>query len=251
MAFPEPSPPNERALAERLLAALKNDDTVLRKQLEEIIFGLHFPVLRLYVDGKLRGAAAADLEEVFAAAASKMFRALGRPEKVRKVLERGSFAGLFTRIAKDEISEYWRGRPPYGRRDRASLQLDSGIEDRHATDPHEQVVRDGQAAAIARAVDRLESFDVLLIELTADAGIPPRLVERLLVLAEATDADGAASEAAELLDLAEAPAAAILAQIRDCPAARPLTRNALKMKTLRVRRKVQRRLEEEGWGPGQ
>lgn len=243
MSDGESRPPRESELAERLLAALDccDEDEIMR--LQGMIFGLHFGKLRAFVAGRMCGVPAAHVEEVFGEAATKMFLTLLDPERVRWVHGDRSFAQLFFTIARRETVEYWRGRSPYGDRARGFEREDSrGIEEIASVDVIEELLEEGtrirEAGAIMRAIGGVKGFDGLLLELTVIAEIKLKHVEQLLVLAEERNHGEAARKAGILLDTKPLLAGQYLELIRECPSARPMSYNALKVAVHRARKRA-------------
>lgn len=237
------APPDESELAERLLVALDECESDEIARLQGTIFGLHFAKLRAYVAARMTGVPAAHVEEVFAEAAAEMFVTLMDPESVRWVQPGRSFAQLFFTIARRETVEYWRGRPPYG--DRSHLSGDGdprGIDEMCSVDTIEELVEESalvlEAGAIMEALGGAKGLDGLLLELTIVADIKLKDVEQLLVLAEERDREEATQKAAIRLDIVPVLAAQYLELIRECPSARPMSYNALKVAVHRARKRA-------------
>lgn len=243
MAVAQPSQSIDGALAARLGAALERCDTTEIELTQGKIFGLHAPSLSLFVAARLASRPRTHGEEVFGQAALKIFSALQSAEKVRKVGPGGSFAPLFFTITRHEIADYWRGRPPYGEDRRSVSGIDAAVIDQlHSVetieDLHKEAADAEQAASIMDAVGGLKGLDGLLLELTIVAGLRLVDVEKLLHLAELPDAEAATQDAAALLDVDPILAGQYLELIRECPSARSMSYNALKVAVHRARRRA-------------
>lgn len=243
MASPsKPDPCDEHSLAERLLAALEKGDVDEARLIQGEILGLHLAKLRLFAASLLKGRPEVHLEEVFGNAAERMFVELDRPPKVAWARDVGSFWPLMSRIVKDAAIDYWRGRGPYKDDRRTTSGVQPGlIEAAELEDPVADLLdADAFAADAARvleAVGGAKTLDGLLLILIDLRGIPLKKVERLLVLAEQTDRGAALRKAAALLAAREDEASQYLDLIRECPSARPMTYNALRVAIHRARRR--------------
>jgi hypothetical protein len=236
-------PPSESELAERLLVALDRCEGNEIERLQGKIFGLHFGKLRAFVAARMCGVPAAHVEEVFGEAAAKMFLTLLDAERVRWVQGDRSFAQLFFTIARRETIDYWRGRPPYGDRSRVSGDSDPrAIDEIYSVDTIEELVDESaliqEASAIMEALGGVKGLDGLLLELTIVADIKLKDVEQLFVLADEGNREEADQKAATLLDVVPVLAAQYLELIRECPSARPMSYNALKVAVHRARRRA-------------
>jgi DNA-directed RNA polymerase specialized sigma24 family protein len=235
-------PLSESEMAERLLVALDQCQGDEIERLQGQVFGLHFGKLRAFVAGRMRDVPAAQVEEIFSEAATKMFLTLLDPERVRWVRGDRSFAQLFFTIARREMADYWRGRPPYGDRLRVSGGDPRELDEICSVDTIEELVEENalirEAGAIMKALGGVKGLDGLLLELTVVAGIKLKDVERLLVLADEGNREEAVRKAALRLDIAPVLAAQYLELIRECPSARTMSYNALKVAVHRARKRA-------------
>jgi DNA-directed RNA polymerase specialized sigma24 family protein len=234
------NPLDESELAHRLLVALAECDSDAITRLQGTIFGLHFGKLRAYVSARMDGVSDNHAEEVFGEAAEKMLLTLLDPERVERVKPGNSFAPLFFTIAKREVANYWRGRPPY-KEDRRPIETNLTEKTQSiatAENPYEKTSHFERAEALMEALGGIQGFDGLLLELTVMSDIRLKDVEQLLPLAEAEDAAAATASAAALLDIHPILAEQYLTLIRECPSARPMSYNALKVAVHRARRRA-------------
>jgi DNA-directed RNA polymerase specialized sigma24 family protein len=251
MAFPsKPDPCDERALAERLLAALERGDVDEARLIQGGVFGMHRAKLRIFVASLTKGRPEVHIDEVFSNAAERMFVEMGDPKKVRWVLEVGSFRPLLNRIARDEVIDYWRGRKPYADDRRTVSGLRPGQLE--AVEPENPIstLLDADAfatdaARILTSVGGERTLDGLLLILIDMYGVTLRQFERLLVLAQWADREAAVAEASTLLKGTEEAAAQHLELVRGCRSAHPMNYNALKVALHRARKRARGNLGPE------
>jgi hypothetical protein len=247
MASPAPDQSAEIALLRSLLAALEDGDPRTIEIAQGKIFGLHQATVQLFVESRLRELPRAISEEVFANVALRISLVLRSVEKVRRAIREGTIGSLFFTIAKNELSEFWRERPRYKEDHRSAPADDPEAEApvRLVHDPIDAIADDEAVGSIIAIVGGPGGFDGLLLELTVIAGLKLKEVEALLVSAERSASGLTNREAGALLGIDPQLVGQYLELIRECPGARVMSLNALKVAVHRARRRA-----AEDWSDG-